>query len=268
MNDIVEERLLEPEIKAMVLNYLKDKRKLGEGTAIINEFTVDGYSRRVDLVLADRKHLIAFEIKSEADSLHRLDGQTKKYLEYFDKVIIVAASKHINKVMKTVPEHVAVWEVYDGRIKVKRRGRIIPIADKAKLVDLMKLNELLKLSNKLGLSIKLRNRRSVEEVLENTSLSVLREAALQCIKERFFMTYSLFWKQVSVNQILPEHIDLLSPYKERRQSQKVAKEKQEFFWNNWASSFDEDPYLIAMAQKENKQIFGITPKHIKHLITA
>jgi len=74
------ERLLEPQIKALIINYLRSKNKLNQDTTVINEFTVDGYSRRVDLLVADKKHFIAFEVKSEADSLTRLEGQTQKYL--------------------------------------------------------------------------------------------------------------------------------------------------------------------------------------------
>lgn len=253
-------QLLEPAIKAMLLNHLKDKGSIDQSTTVINEFTLDSYSRRVDIALVNKKNLTAFEIKSEADSLIRLDGQTKKYLEYFDKVTIVAASKHINNIMKNVPENVAVWEIFDGQLKVKRRGRTVPITNKNKIIGLMKANELLRLSNRLGLSIKSKNRRSAEQALKNTSVSALKKAALQCVKERFHMTYSLFWEHVKTNKVLPEHINLLSPYKNARQSQKRAEEEKELFWNNWAPSPSEDPHLMTMSQKESNQIFGRTPK--------
>jgi hypothetical protein len=263
-----EKRLLEPEIKALVLDYLKNNGSLINGASVISELTLDGFSRRVDLALVNKKHLIAFEIKSEADSLDRLSGQIEKYSEYFDKVIVVAAPKHINAIMKTVPEHVAVWEIAYMQIKVKRRGKIVLIKDKGKLIDLMKANELLKLSNKLGLSTESKNRRSSEKRLQKASVRTLREAAIQYVINRFSMTSSLFWKGVGNDKILPKHIELLSPYREERQSLKAAKEERESFWNNLAKSFSEDRYLIELSQKKNKHIFGETPEHIQRLIAA
>ena len=243
------QRLLEPEIKAMILNHLKDRNKLNQGTTIINEFTVDSYSRRVDLAITNKKHFIAFEVKSEADSLNRLVGQTQKYLEYFDKVIIVAASKHIDKIIETVPPNIAVWEVCYGRLKIRKRGKIIPIANKSKFIGLMKANELLKLCNKLSLSPKSKNRYSVVKALENVSLNTLRESTLQYIEERYRMTNSLFWQNLGSMRALPEHVELLSPYREERRYKITQKAEKEAFWEQRATFILEDQHQIAMLKR-------------------
>lgn len=264
----INQRLLEPEIKAMILNHLKDRNKLNQGATIINEFTIDDYSRRVDLAVIDTKYFIAFEVKSEADSLNRLVGQTQKYLEYFDKVVIAAASKHIDKIIETVPQNVAVWEVCDGGLKIRRRGKIIPISNKSKFIGLMKANELLKLCNKLSLSPKSKNRHSVKMALQNVPLSTLREATLQYIQERFSMTNSLFWQNLGSKQALPEHVELLSPYKEERRYKIAQKAEKEAFWKEKASFLVEDQDLIAMSKRQNNKAFGSPPIHIQRLLIA
>lgn len=261
------EKLLEPEIKAIVLNHLKENGRISEDTSIINEFTIDNYSRRVDLALANQNHLIAFEIKSEADSLFRLEGQVEKYLEYFDKVVIVAASKHIKSILQTAPKNVAIWEINKRSIAVRRRGKIEQIKNKEKLINLMKANELIKLSNQLGLSTKSKDRRTSEFALQNAPICTLREAALNSIKKRFLKTYSSFWQHARNTEIEPQHIDLLSPYKEGRESLKIKDANKQAFWENLFSRDYEDPNLAKLSQKRDEPIFGQIPKEIKHLIT-
>lgn len=262
------EKLLEPEIKAIVLNHLKENGRISGKTSIINEFTIDNYSRRVDLALANQNHLIAFEIKSEADSLFRLGGQVEKYLEYFDKVIIVAASKHIAGIFATAPQNVGIWEISKKGILVRRRGKIEQIRNKEKLTNLMKANELIKLSNQLGLSTQFKDRRSSVTALQNAPISTLREAALESIKKRFLQTYSSFWQHVRNSEVRPQHIDLLSPYKEGRESLKIRDANKQAFWENLFTSDCEDLNLAKLSQKKDEPIFGRIPKEIEHLITA
>ncbi len=260
-----DQRLLEPEIKAMILNHLMSKNKLNQGATVINEFTIDGYSRRVDLAVTDKKNFIAFEVKSEADSLNRLVGQTQKYLEYFDKVVITAASKHIDRIIEMVPQNVAVWEVCDGGLKVRQRGKIVPIANQSKFIGLMKANELLKLCNKLSLSPKSKNKHSVKKELQNVPLSTLRAATLQYIQERFRMTNSLFWQDLGSKQASPKHVELLSPYKEERRYKNAQKAEKEAFWRERATFLVEDQHLIEMSKRQNNKAFGSPPIHIQRL---
>lgn len=260
-------RLLEPDIKAMVLNHLISKERITPNTSIINEFTIGNYSRRVDLAIVNEKHLVAFEIKSEADTLNRLSGQTNKYLEYFDKVIIVAATKHIKKIVETVPKNVAVWEVINKQIKIRQRGKIVPIVNRARLIDLMKANELLKLSHRLNLTPVSKKRASLVSAVLKASVPELREASLRCLKDRYYNTSSLLFKKIEGNQVFPEDIDLLSPYRRKRQSIIALNKERETLWQVWEKCI-EDQHLIMMSQSKRKQIFGTVPVEISNLITA
>ncbi len=261
-------RLLETDVKAITLNYLIEKGLLVPGQAIINEFTLKGYTRRIDLLLPTSKHLIAIEIKSEADSLNRLDGQVSKYLEYVDKVIVVATSKHIKNIMRSVPDQVAVWEVCNGRIKVIQPGRIVPINDTSKLLHLMKANELVKLSNRLGSSMVSKKRHSTENALENVPTSALKKAVIENITKRFFLAYSSFWKTLGGQSVLPEYVQLLSPYREERLFRETAQRAKDLFLKNIAPSNGEDLYLSGLAKMDDTLLFGEPPEHIQHLTAA
>jgi hypothetical protein len=263
-----EGRLLEPDIKAMVLNYLRITGNLLQEFSIINEFTIDKHSRRVDLAIATDKHLFAYEIKSEADSLYRLNGQTEKYLEYFDKVIIVAAPKHINGILKTVPKNVAVWEVTKSKVIVKQRGKILAVKDKPISISLMKVSELLKLANNLNIVLELKSRRYLETTLQIATKSILRKSAMQSITNRFNLTTSLFWKSVGDCSIQPKDIFLLSPYAKDRNALKAIKKTNADFWEHKSVGSKEDPYLLEMSKKNNELIFGEIPSEIKALMVA
>lgn len=90
-----------------------------ENTAFLAELPIADFSRRIDLVMANGS-LSGFEIKSEQDTLARLDGQLETYTQYFENVTVVCATKHLKKVMCIAPDTVGVWE-FDGKKLVVRR---------------------------------------------------------------------------------------------------------------------------------------------------
>jgi hypothetical protein len=92
----------------------------GAGAAFIAEMFIDGFSRRADLVMANGK-LAAFEIKSDRDSLDRLDGQLRSYLRFFEQVSVVCAERHLAGVLAMAPAEVGVLRVAsNGNIRSVR----------------------------------------------------------------------------------------------------------------------------------------------------
>jgi len=83
--------LNEGDIKAAVIDRLFASAALSDAV-LINEMVIANWSRRADLVVANGK-LHAFEIKSDFDSLRRLQGQVETYLSRFDKVTVVCTPK-------------------------------------------------------------------------------------------------------------------------------------------------------------------------------
>jgi len=178
-------KILEPELKLMVINYLLENGTFTENDTVINEFTIDKYSRRVDLALVKTNRLFAYEIKSNSDSLTRLNGQVTKYLEYFDKVTVITAPKHTLKALNSTPANVAIWEVDIDTIKVIRRGRSILITDKYKFLQLMTATELAKLARQHKLSVSLQRRKVFEQNLIYLPISTIRKYTLNFLRERY-----------------------------------------------------------------------------------
>lgn len=87
----------ELEIKMSLINYLSTEHPKETGTKFIKELFVENFARRADVVMVNG-HLSAYEIKSDLDSLLRLEGQLDSFTRYFEYVTVVCTKTHLNKV--------------------------------------------------------------------------------------------------------------------------------------------------------------------------
>lgn len=210
------QNVFEKEMKKAVLSYLLGKSKLNGDVTVISEFTIDSFSRRVDLVVINNGRMVAYEIKSDADSLFRLHGQLDKYLKYFDKVVVVSASRHIKKILPTVSGNVEVWEVNGDNIVIKKRGRVEDISFKENYLDLLKVVDMKRLAKVMkiptgGTKDKIKNH--LLKNISNINHAQLKSFILESISKRFYLTSSAFLENIKVNKnITLDDLNLLSPY--------------------------------------------------------
>lgn len=74
---------------------------------ILDEMAAAQHSARADLAVINGS-LSAFEIKSDRDSLQRLDGQLAIYLACFDFVTVVCTARHVAAVHRLAPRRVGI----------------------------------------------------------------------------------------------------------------------------------------------------------------
>ncbi|HHF3246137.1 TPA: sce7726 family protein [Vibrio alginolyticus] len=203
------DRTLEPEIKSNVINYLIKRWALSSQDLIINEFTVGDFSRRVDLAVIKSSRLFAFEVKSDSDSLIRLEGQVSKYQEYFDKVIVVTAPRHTVRALELTPSNVGVWEISQGVITIKRKGRIKAVNSRKAFIEMMTAVELKKLSRSLQIPSPNVKRKTLERVLDNVAVSKLRNAAIDFIKGRYQSRNDSFFENLETGMSTPDALEHL-----------------------------------------------------------
>ncbi len=225
------DRMLEADIKALTLNYLMDREIINQDSIIMNELTVGNYLRRVDLAIFTKGKLIAFEIKSEADSLYRLEGQVDTYLKYFDKVIIVSASKFIPKLAVNLPKSVGLWEVSSTKIKIKNKGCYKYKVDNSQLIDYMDVVDLKKIASKLKI-ITEKNRSSLGSSLINVSNKVLRQGVQVSLNRKFRESNRRFIDATNNKVILKDDLKLLSRFSSKRDKNKLEETKSKDFWTN------------------------------------
>lgn len=96
---------------------------------------------RVDVAVVNG-HLHGYEIKSERDTLARLDGQVQLYGQVLDYATIVASPKHLERVAELVPSWwglLAATEKRDGDIRLRevRRARKNTTPDPLSIAQLL-----------------------------------------------------------------------------------------------------------------------------------
>jgi len=93
-------------------NAIAEKILLGRHSlntaCMVSEFRV--HNCKADVVIFNGTSNV-YEIKTEYDSLDRLEHQLEAYLKVFDKVNVVTAQKHTKKVLAQAPESVGVFEL-------------------------------------------------------------------------------------------------------------------------------------------------------------
>ncbi|MDM2787028.1 sce7726 family protein [Citrobacter sp. Cpo113] len=220
----------EKKLKRVVLEHLLKKGIIDNNSIIINELTIDSFSRRADLVVIKNKKMIAYEIKSDADSLNRLPGQLDKYLEYFDKVIVVTTSKHTLNILKSINEKIEVWEIIDDKVIVKKRGKLQRIENKEKYLDLLKVHEMKKMAHLFNIKIDGKNKQEVKKYIVRGLVSVsfekVKAFTINAISNRYMLTSNLFRENVLLrHKVILSDIDLLSPYSVERTNKAIVHEE-------------------------------------------
>ena len=123
----------------------------GAKAAFISEMFVDKFSRRADLVMANGK-LSVFEIKSDRDSLERLEGQISSYQNFFEEVTVVCATRHQVNVEALVPKNIGVWLIdSDGHLSVVRKAKAEKLPTIENWLSFLPVDELKKMLRIKGL---------------------------------------------------------------------------------------------------------------------
>lgn len=207
----------EKEIKKTVLNYLLNKSELSKDVTVINELTIDSFSRRLDLAVLTNKKIVAYEIKSDADSLYRLSGQLEKYRQYFDKTIVVTTPKHLDNILKSVSSDIEVWEVVEQKITIKQRGKASRIESKANYLDLLRVQDMRKLASAFNIKLGTAGKKEIKNILTDNINKIpyekLKSFVIDILSQRFRLTSTNFLENVNVsNKVTINDLEFLSPY--------------------------------------------------------
>lgn len=92
----------DPDIRLALLTYLRDLHAGDPDTLVVEEVTVCHGSSRVDLAVVNGS-LHGFEIKSQHDTLSRLQSQLRDYGCVFETVTLVIGVKHLTGILGGLP---------------------------------------------------------------------------------------------------------------------------------------------------------------------
>lgn len=136
------------EIRPALRNWLLARAARGGGDVVLEELGLLRGCVRVDLVLVSRI-LHGFEIKSDRDSLGRLENQAEVYGKVLDRATLVVGGRHLAKAMSIIPSWWGVIRVEASEsgldFKTQRRGHMNPYRDPRSLAELLWLEDALSL---------------------------------------------------------------------------------------------------------------------------
>lgn len=149
-----------------------------------------GY-RRADLVAIINNNMVAFEIKSELDSLSKLEAQVNDYIEVFNKVYVVLAKKfqHCSVVSKLHKKVGILYIDANDEIIYYRKAKEQKILKKEKLIYFFKKDELNKINN---IDTKLSLRKTREIFLKINSTKKIVEYSKNILRNKYLTQYNKF----------------------------------------------------------------------------
>jgi hypothetical protein len=84
------------------------------GTLVIDELGLRHGTNRADIAVLNG-HFIAYEIKSDEDSLKRIESQITAYNAIFDRATVIVGRRHLEKVERLVPRWWGITAALQGR---------------------------------------------------------------------------------------------------------------------------------------------------------
>lgn len=137
-------RLGDAEIRRALLLRLANNHAKQPDTVFIEEFGICRGQGRIDLAVVNSV-FHGYEIKSNRDTMRRLESQVEQYNKVLDRATIVVGDRHLSAALDIVPDWWGVLLFQDGqkksRIRAVRRSKKNPRIDSRSLVELLWLDE-------------------------------------------------------------------------------------------------------------------------------
>lgn len=186
----------EEEIKSRLIDYLLSKlhkRKI----VLCSELPFADRNRRADLVTLLHDRIIAFEIKSQKDSLEKLQSQLEDYQKSFDFVYLVLAPKHIKSARKIANRKVGILSITDSGIQELRQAVVQKRLDKALLLSLLTKQQLSSFT--IINNFKNTALHSKHEIIDNIKkklpLSIIRSFVIKSLTSKYQARYQHFMNE-------------------------------------------------------------------------
>jgi hypothetical protein len=149
-----------------------------------------GY-RRADLVAIINNKTVAYEIKSELDSLSKLSAQIDDYVNVFNEVYVVLAEKYKrSSIISKLPQKVGIYYIdQNNKISLQRKAKEQRILNPEKLIYFFKKEEMVRLGN-MDSNFSLRKTR--EKFLKQNSIKNIVEYSKDILRNKYQEKYKTF----------------------------------------------------------------------------
>ncbi len=167
----------------------------GERMRIMEEFVLCRKCRADAVMFAPERGIIGFEIKSDRDSLERLEHQIRDYSRFCDYNYLVTGAKYIDKAAEVLPEFWGIYCIQEdcGRltISLQREAVLSPkvrLQNQLKFLWRVELIDIMKRHKIRGYSS--RNKSKIRRLLlDSMDKQELKQELFEMMMERDYSIY-------------------------------------------------------------------------------
>jgi hypothetical protein len=109
--------LRDPEIREKLKAGLQKRAGWRTHTLVVDELSLGLGEVRADVAVIGPDQLIGYEIKSDFDSLVRLENQIAYYSMVFDRCYLICGNRYVEKALKMLPGHWGLFTLTALRVQ-------------------------------------------------------------------------------------------------------------------------------------------------------
>lgn len=172
------------------------KKNIMKTSNHVTVFELNSNKSRLDLCKVNG-HSIAYEIKTDLDSLERLEKQLNSYQELYDKVFVICSVKREKEIVKLLPQGCGLYTYK----QLKNGSYTFKLAKKARLSNLINPIKQLNLFTKKEINklVKATVDQSKEEIITFLTKKYSKEEINLMFKKYIKQKYSNNWKFLQQN---------------------------------------------------------------------
>jgi len=144
------------DIRAKIKSTRLQKYIVDLDSKVVDEFCVSVGEARMDIAVINGS-LHGYEIKSDCDTLYRLQSQISTYSKTFDYLTIVTGRKHLENVIEIIPQWCGVIVATNNKtnngvnLKTVRKPKINHQVDNLSLAQLLWKDETIQILSTMGI---------------------------------------------------------------------------------------------------------------------
>lgn len=170
-----------------IVKYFLLKRYINNNDEV-SAFEINMINSRLDVGRING-YSYAYEIKTEFDTLDKLNKQIEDYSKVFEYIYIVIHRCHLNKAVKMIPDHCGIitYRIVDGELKFNfykkvRKNKYLSMDDQVKTLNSKELTQMLKELKSKEIPAE---RHLKEEIIKKYSQRKVNAIYKKILKERY-----------------------------------------------------------------------------------
>ena len=177
-------RLDDKDIRKVIIKRIQSYKNC----QIYEEVTVPSGKARADLV-AVNGHVTAYEIKSDFDSLKRLESQIVEYDLNFERNYVVVGEKYLEQVSNLVPSYwgiilVSGRELNSLKIRFVRNAKLNPNLSFSNFMSLLSSDQIKYLAKQMSVFTKLYSKTEIQKMFKQDIVNKIDSTISNTAKNR------------------------------------------------------------------------------------